>query len=292
MTERAVKKKAQLGNDAKPEATLATRGDSALGAGKSITAALNAKPFIPAALASALPSAGAACWRASKLLVCLACSCEPPLLPHPGCCGLPVYVLQQRALHAYTLLDILPCAGGSKRGDASHLLRRRERSGAPEWETAQARLPCGSPMRMQRPLSRRAPAAAACRGLRQCRPRRCRLCQSSRRTRHRVRSALPSPHSTLRVSRQHSRCRAPSSLHYAKAATEVPVQSVCSVWSVERMPCVCSSPPPTPRRPKTGRRTGGLLPRVRAPLPVATAKSPVCYQEPANSPTAAQSNLW
>ncbi len=57
------------------------------------------------------------------------------------------------------------------------------------------------------------------------------------------------------------------------------------------MPCVCSTPPPAPCRPTTGRRAGGLLPCVRAPLPVAIAKSPVCYQKPANSPTATQSNL-
>ena len=56
MTDRNSKKKAQLSIDTKPFAL----ASSAQGSSRSITAALNAKPFIPASLASAAPSTGAA----------------------------------------------------------------------------------------------------------------------------------------------------------------------------------------------------------------------------------------
>ncbi|KAK9830883.1 hypothetical protein WJX81_001688 [Elliptochloris bilobata] len=58
MFDRDLQKKALIGADTKAVAALASRGDSAQGGGTTITAALNAKPFFPASLASVPPNAG------------------------------------------------------------------------------------------------------------------------------------------------------------------------------------------------------------------------------------------
>ena len=60
MIDRSPRKKAQFG-DATPVPALASRGDSAQGGDKSIIAALNAKPFIPAPRVSVSPGTGTAC---------------------------------------------------------------------------------------------------------------------------------------------------------------------------------------------------------------------------------------